>query len=127
MGPPPDASSRTSVRHEQDADGERVHEHGDGRAHPCRGDDRTRSLQPNRDRLAIVAPASPFVRDEFDRGVEEIRSLGFEAVYDDTVFERHRYVAGSAQTRAAAIHAAFSASSCSTYAWSFSVIKISCP
>jgi len=38
------------------------------------------------DRLAIVAPASPFVRDEFDRGVEEIRSLGFEPVFDDTVF-----------------------------------------
>jgi len=59
------------------------------------------------DRLAIVAPASPFVRDEFDRGVEEIRSLGFEPVYDEAVFERRRYVAGSPETRAAAIHAAW--------------------
>jgi muramoyltetrapeptide carboxypeptidase len=60
------------------------------------------------DRLAVVAPASPFVREEFDRGVEEIRSLGFEAVYDESVFARQGYVAGSPQVRAAAIHAAWS-------------------
>ena len=59
------------------------------------------------DRLAVVAPASPFSREEFDRGVEEIRNLGFEAVYDDTVFARERYVAGSPHVRAAAIHAAW--------------------
>jgi muramoyltetrapeptide carboxypeptidase LdcA involved in peptidoglycan recycling len=29
------------------------------------------------DRIAIVAPASPFDRGEFERGVEEIRRLGF--------------------------------------------------
>ena len=52
------------------------------------------------DRLAIVAPASPFGREEFDRGVEEIRSLGFEAVYDESVFARQGYVAGSPQVRA---------------------------
>ena len=40
------------------------------------------------DRLAVVAPASPFDRDEFDRGVEEIRRLGFEPVYDESVFAR---------------------------------------
>ena len=40
------------------------------------------------DRIAIVAPASPFDRDEFDRGVEEIRRLGFEPVYDESVFAR---------------------------------------
>ena len=59
------------------------------------------------DRLAIVAPASPFTRDEFDRGVEEIRTLGFEPVYDDSVFARQRYVAGAPAVRAAAIHAAW--------------------
>jgi muramoyltetrapeptide carboxypeptidase len=59
------------------------------------------------DRLAIVAPASPFAREEFDRGVEEIRTLGFEPVYDDSVFARQRYVAGSPDVRAAAIHAAW--------------------
>lgn len=65
-----------------------------------------RALSPG-DRLAVVAPASPFVREEFDRGVDEIRRLGFEPVYDDSVFTRQRYVAGSAELRAAAIHAAW--------------------
>jgi muramoyltetrapeptide carboxypeptidase len=65
-----------------------------------------RALAPG-DRLAVVAPASPFNREEFDRGVDEIRRLGFEPVYDDTVFARQRYVAGSPALRAAAIHAAW--------------------
>jgi len=65
-----------------------------------------RALAPG-DRLAVVAPASPFNREEFDRGVEEIRRLGFDPVYDDTVFARQRYVAGSPAVRAAAIHAAW--------------------
>ena len=59
------------------------------------------------DRLAIVAPASPFTREEFDSGLQEIRRLGFVPVYDDSVFARQRYVAGSAAVRAAAIHAAW--------------------
>jgi len=65
-----------------------------------------RALQPG-DRLAIVAPASPFSRDEFDAGVEEIRRLGFVPVHDESVFARQRYVAGPAELRAAAIHAAW--------------------
>jgi len=65
-----------------------------------------RALGPG-DRLAIVAPASPFTREEFDSGVQEIRRLGFEPVYDDTVFARQRYVAGAPELRAAAIHAAW--------------------
>ncbi len=55
------------------------------------------------DRLAVVAPASPFERVEFHQGVEEIRRLGFEPVWDHTVFERRPMVAGSAEVRAAAI------------------------
>jgi muramoyltetrapeptide carboxypeptidase len=65
-----------------------------------------RALRPG-DRLAIVAPASPFKRDEFDRGVEEVRRLGFEPVYDETVFARRRYVAGAPDVRAAAIRRAW--------------------
>jgi muramoyltetrapeptide carboxypeptidase len=52
------------------------------------------------DRVAIVAPASPFDRDEFDRGVDEIRRLGFEPVWNETVFARDRYVAGRPEIRA---------------------------
>jgi len=65
-----------------------------------------RALAPG-DRLAIVAPASPFTREEFDSGLQEIRRLGFVPVYDDSVFARQRYLAGSAEVRAAAIHAAW--------------------
>ena len=65
-----------------------------------------RALAPG-DRLAVVAPASPFPRDEFDRGVEELRRLGFEPAYDDSVFARRGYVSGDPQARAAAIQAAW--------------------
>jgi muramoyltetrapeptide carboxypeptidase len=65
-----------------------------------------RALTPG-DRLAVVAPASVFKREEFDRGVDEIRRLGFEPVYDDSVFARERYVAGSPEVRAAAISRAW--------------------
>ncbi len=59
------------------------------------------------DRLAIVAPASQCDRTEFDAGIAEIRLLGFEPVYDSSVFERREYVAGTADVRAAAIRAAW--------------------
>jgi muramoyltetrapeptide carboxypeptidase len=65
-----------------------------------------RALTPG-DRLAVVAPGSPFIREEFDRGVEELRRLGFEPVYDDSVFARHHYTAGGVDVRAAAIRAAW--------------------
>jgi muramoyltetrapeptide carboxypeptidase len=60
-----------------------------------------RALRPG-DRVAIVAPASPFKRDEFDAGLLELTRLGFEPVYQDTVFDRRGYVAGTAETRARA-------------------------
>ena len=61
------------------------------------------------DRIAIVAPASPFNRDEFDDGIAEVRRLGFEPVYDQSVFARHTtgYVAGSPELRASAIDKAW--------------------
>jgi muramoyltetrapeptide carboxypeptidase len=65
-----------------------------------------RALAPG-DRVAVVAPASPFDRDEFNRGIEEIRCLGFEPVYDESVFARQRYVAGPPELRAAAIRQAW--------------------
>ena len=53
------------------------------------------------DRVAVVSPASPFAREEFDGGIAEIRRLGFVPVYDDTVFAREAaYLSGSAQLRA---------------------------
>ena len=61
-----------------------------------------RALRPG-DRIAIVSPASPFKREEFDQGVEEIRRLGFVPVFDETVFERRPFVSGPPEVRAAAI------------------------
>ncbi|MGE3509756.1 MAG: LD-carboxypeptidase [Vicinamibacterales bacterium] len=68
---------------------------------------KTRALVAG-DRLAVVAPASAFDREQFDQGLEELRRLGFEPVYDDSVFARHRYLAGGAELRAAALIRAWS-------------------
>jgi muramoyltetrapeptide carboxypeptidase len=57
--------------------------------------------------VALVAPASPFDRNDFERGVQEIRRLGFEPVWDESVFERRTLVAGSPEVRAAAIRHAW--------------------
>jgi muramoyltetrapeptide carboxypeptidase len=64
-----------------------------------------RALDPG-SRIAVVAPASPFTREEFDAGIAELRRLGFAPVYNETVFARLPYVAGSAAQRAEAIHQA---------------------
>ncbi len=53
-------------------------------------------------RIAIVSPASPFSREEFDRGVDELRKLGYEPTYEEDVFARAGYLSGSAELRAAA-------------------------
>jgi muramoyltetrapeptide carboxypeptidase len=54
-------------------------------------------------RLAVVAPASAFDVDAFHAGVAELAALGFEASYDESVFERTGYVAGAPAVRAAAL------------------------
>ena len=66
-----------------------------------------RALKPGA-RIAVVAPASPFKRDEFDAGIRELKALGFEPVYDDSVFAKGSppYVAGTPEIRAKAIRSA---------------------
>lgn len=60
-------------------------------------------------RIAIVSPASPFSREEFDRGVKELRRLGYEPTYDEDVFARTgTYLSGAAALRAAAFSRAWS-------------------
>lgn len=54
-----------------------------------------------------MAPASAFRHDDLHAGVAELQRLGFDAVYDEKVFERQRFVAGDAQTRAALIEKAW--------------------
>jgi muramoyltetrapeptide carboxypeptidase len=55
------------------------------------------------DKVAIVSPASAFSRDEFDKGVAEIRRLGFEPVFEQSVFAQHNgYLSGESRVRAEA-------------------------
>jgi muramoyltetrapeptide carboxypeptidase len=59
-------------------------------------------------RIALVSPASPFSREEFDRGLSELRRLGFDPTYDEDVFARKgTYLSGSADVRAAAFSRAW--------------------
>lgn len=53
--------------------------------------------------MAIVAPASPFDRETFDRGVAEIERLGLTPTITEGVFARRGYVAGDAAGRAEAL------------------------
>jgi muramoyltetrapeptide carboxypeptidase len=55
------------------------------------------------DRVALVAPASSFPADEVPAGVAELARLGLEAVYDQAIFDKDRFVAGSIETRVRAI------------------------
>ncbi len=52
--------------------------------------------------VALVAPASPFKREEFEAGVAELRRLGLDPVFEDRIFEREPggITAGSASSRA---------------------------
>jgi len=63
-------------------------------------------LKPKRlrpgDKVAIVAPASGFPREEFDKGIVELQQLGFEPIYEPSVFARGHYVAGKGHLRAEA-------------------------
>ena len=55
------------------------------------------------DRVALVAPASSFPPEEIQAGVAELARLGLEAVYDNSIFDKERFVAGSVETRVNAI------------------------
>jgi muramoyltetrapeptide carboxypeptidase len=47
----------------------------------------------------VIAPASNTSREEFERGVAELQRLGFEPVFEPSVFQRAMFSAGDAQTR----------------------------
>jgi len=54
-------------------------------------------------RVGLVAPASPFAREDFEAGLAELSRLGWIPVYDERVFEREPIVAGPPAVRAAAL------------------------
>jgi muramoyltetrapeptide carboxypeptidase len=59
-------------------------------------------------RVALVAPASAFDRDQFNAGVLELQRIGLQPVYDDVIFDRRPFTAGSADARARSLQRAFS-------------------
>ena len=61
------------------------------------------------DRIAVVAPASNCPREEFDRGIGEIRRLGFEPTFESSVFDRAAFSAGEPHVRAEAFVTAWNA------------------
>jgi muramoyltetrapeptide carboxypeptidase len=65
-----------------------------------------RALRPG-DHIAVVAPASHFDRDEFHKGIAELERLGFQPVYDESVFAREAYVSGPATLRRDALRRAW--------------------
>lgn len=64
------------------------------------------ALRPG-DRIAVIAPASSFSLDDFHAGIAELRALGYAPEYEDSVFERTAYTAGTAAVRAAAFRRAW--------------------
>lgn len=58
------------------------------------------------DRVAFVAPASGASREEVDKAAAGLVAIGLRASYDDAVFLKDRFTAGSANDRAQSIHRA---------------------
>jgi len=64
------------------------------------------SLSPG-DRIALVAPAAPYDTDELQRGVERLRSLGFEAGYGREHRPPGHLVTATVRERLEELHDAF--------------------
>jgi muramoyltetrapeptide carboxypeptidase len=52
------------------------------------------------DRVGIIAPASSFSRERFEAGCAALSKMGYEPVFDDSIFDRDLYFAGTADRRA---------------------------
>ncbi len=55
------------------------------------------------DTIGIAAPASPFDRQAFDKGVETLESMGFQVKIPEAIFHTEGYLAGSDADRAALV------------------------
>lgn len=60
---------------------------------------RARPLKPG-DTIGIAAPASPFDRGEFKRGVTLLEKMGFNVFHRKDIFDQNRYLAGTDERRA---------------------------
>src|SRR5215831_12870876 len=64
------------------------------------------ALRPG-DTIGIVAPASNVNRADFEAGCAALRSMGFKVFYEDSIFDRDLYFAGSVTRRARELEAMF--------------------
>jgi muramoyltetrapeptide carboxypeptidase len=56
------------------------------------------ALRPG-DNVGIVAPASYFKREDFETGCAVLRHMGYNPVYDESIFDRDLYFAGTFDRR----------------------------
>lgn len=56
------------------------------------------ALRPG-DNIGIVAPASYFKREDFDAGCAALRRMGYNPVYEESIFDRDLYFAGTVERR----------------------------
>ncbi len=59
------------------------------------------------DTIGIVAPASSFKRDEFEAGCAALRQMGYDPVYDGSIFAHDLYFAGTLDRRTRELEAMF--------------------
>ena len=57
------------------------------------------SLKPG-DTMGIVAPAGPFDPDKFMKGKAVLESMGFQTIFDDSIFQKNGFLAGTDFQRA---------------------------
>jgi muramoyltetrapeptide carboxypeptidase len=63
-------------------------------------------LKPG-DKIGVVAPASPFDRKAFRRGIRVLENMGFALYIPEGIFEKRRYLAGTDDERAERINSLF--------------------
>ena len=59
------------------------------------------------DTIGIVAPASPFSQERFNKGVDVLKSMGLRVSFDDDIFIEQGYLAGTDAQRADFINRLF--------------------
>lgn len=65
-----------------------------------------RRLKPG-DRVAIIAPSSPFDVEKFNKGAAVLKTMGLQPVFSDSLFAAEGYLAGTDAHRAALLQEAF--------------------
>jgi len=63
-------------------------------------------LEPG-DTIGVVAPAGPFDPEEFMQGKTVLETMGFRIVYDESIFQKHGFLAGTDDQRADQVNRLF--------------------